>query len=122
MSFWTSGSSNRRPIRRLVANRVFSGLTTACRLAGTPTSRSPSLVKATTEGVVRLPSAFSITLGVLPSMMATAELVVPRSIPMTAPWTFPELNRCWKAGSREVLRAERANLEANIVCSSFLST
>src|SRR5580704_5916183 len=35
------------------------------------------------EGVVRMPSAFSITLGVLPSMTATHELVVPRSMPMT---------------------------------------
>lgn len=28
-------------------------------------------------------------LGTLPSMMATAELVVPRSIPITAPVTLP---------------------------------
>lgn len=40
---------------------------------------------ATTEGVVRAPSVFSITLAVLPSMMATQELVVPRSIPMMSP-------------------------------------
>jgi hypothetical protein len=39
-------------------------------------------VKATMEGVVRRPSAFSITLGLLPSMMATQELVVPRSMPI----------------------------------------
>src|SRR3954464_7304328 len=36
----------------------------------------------TTEGVVREPSAFSITFGCLPSIMATHELVVPRSMPM----------------------------------------
>src|SRR5581483_7610626 len=30
-----------------------------------------------------MPSAFSMTFGVLPSMTATHELVVPRSIPMT---------------------------------------
>ena len=41
---------------------VFSGLVTAWRFAGWPTSRSPSSVKATIEGVVRMPSAFSITL------------------------------------------------------------
>ena len=35
------------------------------------------------EGVVRAPSAFSITLGDEPSMTATQELVVPRSMPMT---------------------------------------
>lgn len=34
------------------------------------------------------PSAFSIIRGCLPSIMATAELVVPRSIPMTWPLTF----------------------------------
>ena len=61
---------------------MLEGLVTAWRLAGWPTSRSPSSMKATTEGVVRAPSAFSITFGVLPSMMATQELVVPRSMPM----------------------------------------
>ena len=44
---------------------------------------SPSSVKATIEGVVRMPSAFSMTLGLLPSITATQELVVPRSIPIT---------------------------------------
>jgi hypothetical protein len=37
------------------------------------------------EGVVRAPSAFSMTLGVLPSMTATQLLVVPKSIPMILP-------------------------------------
>src|SRR6266849_6816917 len=64
---------------------VLSGLVTAWRFAGWPTSRSPSSVKATIEGVVRMPSAFSMTFGVLPSMTATHELVVPRSMPMTLP-------------------------------------
>ena len=41
--------------------------------------------RATIEGVVRAPSAFSITRAWLPSMMATQEFVVPRSIPMTLP-------------------------------------
>jgi hypothetical protein len=59
------------------------GLVTAWRLADWPTRRSPFLAKATMEGVVRAPSAFSITLTSLPSMMATQELVVPRSMPMT---------------------------------------
>ncbi len=35
-----------------------------CRLAGSPTRRSPLSVKAITEGVVRAPSAFSMTRGV----------------------------------------------------------
>ena len=34
------------------------------------------------EGVVRAPSAFSMTLVLPPSMTATQELVVPRSMPM----------------------------------------
>src|SRR6185437_11740489 len=64
---------------------VFSGLVTAWRLAGWPTRRSPSSEKATIEGVVRMPSEFSMTFGFLPSMTATHEFVVPRSIPMTFP-------------------------------------
>src|ERR1700739_4061027 len=62
---------------------VRSGLVTAWRFAGWPTRRSPSSVKATIDGVVRIPSAFSMTFGVLPSITATQEFVVPRSIPMT---------------------------------------
>lgn len=120
-----AGSSNLRPMRRLEAKTVFSGLVTAyiynnkirnflkqwseckltCLLAGIPTSLCPSSVKATVEGVVLtpirqrsdqyegqgiaeecsnyLPSAFSMTRGLFPSMIATHELVVPRSIPIT---------------------------------------
>src|SRR3984957_17863154 len=83
MSFLLIGSSNDRPISRLMAKMVRSGLVTACRLAGWPTRRSPSSVNATMDGVVRAPSEFSITLGVEPSMTATHELVVPRSMPIT---------------------------------------
>ena len=83
MSFLVIGSSNGRPMSRLMAKKVRSGLVTPCRLAGCPTRRSPSSEKATIEGVVRAPSAFSMTLGVDPSMTQTQEFVVPRSIPMT---------------------------------------
>src|ERR1700761_5504029 len=82
LSFSTIGSVYWRPIRRLMAKRVLEGLVTAWRLAGWPTTRSPSSRMPTTDGVVRAPSAFSITFGVLPSMMATHELVVPRSMPI----------------------------------------
>src|SRR6185437_5415309 len=82
MSFCTSFSSKRRPIRRLTANTVFFALVTACRLAGAPVRISPSSAYATTEGVVRAPSEFSITLGRPPSMIATQLFVVPRSMPM----------------------------------------
>ena len=83
MSFCTSGSVNFRPINRFVAYRVFAELVTACRLAGIPANRSPSAVNATTEGVVLFPSEFSRILPVLPSITATQEFVVPRSIPTT---------------------------------------
>src|SRR5204862_1073786 len=76
-------SSCRRPMKRLMENTVFSGFVIACRLATCPTRISPSLVNATTDGVSRLPSWFGITVGLPPSMTATTEFVVPRSIPMT---------------------------------------
>ncbi len=75
-------SSNLRPMNRLIEKTVFSGLVTAWRLATWPTSRSPVLVKATTDGVSRPPSGLVITTGSPPSMTATTEFVVPRSMPM----------------------------------------
>ena len=53
---------------------------------------SPSLVKATMEGVVRSPSEFSMTLATPPSMTATQLLVVPRSMPMILPMKVLRLN------------------------------
>ena len=70
------------PILRLMDETVFSGLVMAWRLATWPTRRSPVLVKPTTEGVVRAPSALGMTTGSPPSITATQLLVVPRSIPM----------------------------------------
>src|SRR5450830_398865 len=70
-------------MNRLMEKTVFCGLVTACRFATVPTSRSPSFVKPTTDGVVRPPSAFGMTTGSPPSMTATTEFVVPRSMPMT---------------------------------------
>src|ERR1700747_1365504 len=75
-------SASLRPMKRLIEKTVFCGLVTAWRLATVPTSRSPPLVNATTDGVVRPPSAFSITVGSPPSSTAIHELVVPRSIPI----------------------------------------
>src|SRR3981189_2851565 len=65
-----------------MAKIVFSGLVMLWRLAVCPTRTSALSVKATIDGVIRAPSAFSITLGLLPSITATQELVVPRSIPI----------------------------------------
>src|SRR4051794_14212962 len=75
-------SSYLRPMKRLTENTVFSGLVTCCRRAGAPTSRCPSFVNATTDGVVRPPSAFAITVGSPPSRTAMHEFVVPRSMPI----------------------------------------
>src|SRR6266700_4639332 len=55
----------------------------ACRLATSPTRRSPFLLMATIDGVVLAPSALGMTTGSPPSITATQELVVPRSIPIT---------------------------------------
>jgi hypothetical protein len=86
-----------------VAKTVFYELVMDWRLAGAPTNRSPLLVKATMEGVVLLPSALGMTFGVLPSMRATQELVVPRSMPMM---------------TEEVLRTEQKCLD--ILVSIYL--
>ena len=75
-------SASLRPMNRLIEKIVFSGFITAWRLATVPTRRSPESVNATTEGVVRPPSAFSMISGSEPSSTAIAELVVPRSIPI----------------------------------------
>src|SRR5215217_8191209 len=69
-------------MKRLIEKTVLVGLVTAWRLATVPTRRSPDWVKATTDGVVRPPSAFSMTVGSPPSRTAMHEFVVPRSIPM----------------------------------------
>src|ERR1700744_6720282 len=72
-------------MKRLIETIVFWGFVTAWRLATVPTRRSPDDVNATTDGVVRPPSAFSITVGSPPSSTAMQELVVPRSIPIVFP-------------------------------------
>jgi hypothetical protein len=64
---------------------VRCGLVTAWRLATVPTRRSLPCVKATTDGVVRPPSAFGITVGSPPSRTAMHEFVVPRSMPIVLP-------------------------------------
>src|SRR5207237_6861543 len=75
-------SSYLRPMKRLIEKMVFVGFVTCCRRAGAPTSRWPSFVKPTTDGVVRPPSAFGMTAGSPPSRTAMHEFVVPRSMPI----------------------------------------
>ena len=48
-------------------------------------------MNATTEGVVRAPSAFAITIGSPFSIVATHEFVVPRSIPITVAFPISSL-------------------------------
>src|SRR3954453_23476436 len=86
-SYGTIASSSRtspslRPMKRLMEKTVLVGLVTAWRLATVPTRRSPPWVKATTDGVVRPPSEFSMTVGSPPSSTAMHEFVVPRSMPI----------------------------------------
>src|SRR3954449_11322548 len=69
------------PMCRLTLRMVRSTLVTAWFLADWPTRTSPFLAKATTEGVVREPSEFAMTVGSPPSRTGTTELVGPRSIP-----------------------------------------
>src|SRR6202012_1927258 len=78
-------SASLRPMKRLIEKIVLVGLVTCWRLATVPTRRSPDAVNATTDGVVRPPSAFSMTVGSPPSSTAIQELVVPRSIPIVFP-------------------------------------
>ena len=66
--------------KKLIENSIYLLLT--CLFAGIPTSLCPSSVNATVEGVVLWPSEFSITLALFPSMIATHEFVVPKSIPI----------------------------------------
>src|SRR4051794_12216970 len=83
-------SASLRPMKRLIEKTVLVGLVTAWRLATVPTRRSPPAVNATTDGVVRPPSLFSMTVGSPASYTAMHELVVPRSIPMVfAMWCAP---------------------------------
>src|SRR2546430_34512 len=66
---------------RLTERTVRSTFVTAWFFAGWPTSTSPFLANATTDGVVREPSELAMTVGSPPSRTATTELVVPRSMP-----------------------------------------
>src|ERR671919_1998749 len=84
------------PMLRLTDRMVRSGLVMAWRLATSPISTSPPLEKATTDGVVRDPSALGITTGSPASSTATTEFVVPRSIPtglgMSPPFSWLQIS------------------------------
>src|SRR6476469_9278518 len=93
-------------MKRLMLEMVFLGLVTAWRLAGSPTLRSPlpPSRNATILWVVRRPSLLGITTGSLPSITATHELVVPRSMPII----LPMRGACWLRLRVECVRLEAA--------------
>ena len=92
-SFSTSGSAKLRPIRRLMAKRVFSGLTTAWRRGRLAYEALAVFKDGDDGGGVRTPSAFSNGLGGLPHV-ATHELVAPRSMPTIEPYVSD--NSLWR--------------------------
>ena len=95
-------------MKRLTEETVFSGLVTAWFFAALPTTRSPSLRKPSTDGVVRSPSAFTRISGSLPSMTAIAEFVVPKSIPRILDIMFPLLLEIVTVVSRGGFRKSRS--------------
>lgn len=70
------------------SNNLLSGLDVNWFLAASPINRSPSDVKATYDGVIRLPWSLAM-ISTRPFLkIPTHEYVVPRSIPMTVPTSF----------------------------------
>src|SRR5258707_1252857 len=97
-------------MKRLIDEIVFSGFVTACRLATCPTRRSPSRVKATTDGVVRAPSWFTMTVGWPPSITAPNEFVLAGRWPVAFPGMWP---LSWTAGRFAIPR--RFAIHAEVV-------
>merc|ERR1740123_1381366 len=71
------------------------------------------------DGVVRMPSLFSSTLAEPPSMMATQEFVVPRSIPITSPCV---LSRRLAEALKKPLRLDRTAASAWLDRATCLAT
>src|SRR3569832_532947 len=69
-------------MKRLIEKTVFSGFVTAWRLATCPTNHSPDFVNPTTDDEKQQPSGVVMTTGSPPSITATTEFVVPRSMPI----------------------------------------
>merc|ERR1719421_1309902 len=84
MSDWTAESENLRPMRRLASKTVLAGFIATWFLAASPMRRSVSL-KATYDGVVRLPWSLAMISTRSFCQMPTHEYVVPRSMPTDSP-------------------------------------
>merc|ERR1719261_2224463 len=80
----TTESENLRPIRRFASNTVLPGFIAAWFFAASPIRRSLS-VKATYDGVVRLPWSLAMISTRSCCHTPTHEYVVPRSIPIAGP-------------------------------------
>ena len=91
---------------------MFSGFVIACRLATWPTRRSPVLLIATTDGVMRPPSALGMTTGSPPSITATTQFVVPRSMPITL------RHVSYVASLDDALRLVRERFGTRLLCCS----
>ena len=74
-------ASKGRPINRFAAVTVLAEFDAACSSASAPTSTPPA-VYATTDGVVNSPRRLGTRTGAPFLSTATAEFVVPRSMPM----------------------------------------
>src|SRR5215212_7140400 len=110
------------PMWRLTERIVRSGLVIAWRLATSPTNTSPFLAKATTDGVVRPPSALGMTVGSPPSRTLTTELVVPRSIPTALGIPNPPTNEtCGAHECNHPYRDSTTELESLIVKNSVVA-
>src|SRR3982750_2812668 len=75
-------------------------------------------LNATIEGVVRSPSEFSMTFALVPSMTATHEFVVPRSIPMILP-IFLSLSRAIRFRPQGPLMARKLGVCASVSSKSL---
>ena len=73
--------SNLLPMKRLTEEKVLAGSLASLRRASWPTRTVPSAANDTTEGIVRLPLASATMTGLPSTTIATALLVVPRSMP-----------------------------------------
>src|ERR1035441_914673 len=112
-------------MNRLMEKTVFSGLVMAWRLATWPTNRSPLFVKPTTDGVVRVPSWFAMTVGCPASITATQEFVVPKSIPiifpiLQKPSSNVLLNIGWRCRRTERLFSTSPLCNFSVILSSFI--
>ena len=85
----------------------------AWRFATKPTNLSPAFVNATTDGVVLPPSAFGITTESPPTMTATQEFVVPRSMPIVFPISITSLSNAYFGNFRSLSGQEEHDKRAD---------